>query len=73
MEHYFPDVEAPILARIVTTYRSALPSTPVISREEVVKTVAFMNIGANEPIKASYESVVLTEPAEAAAAALLKK
>jgi NitT/TauT family transport system substrate-binding protein len=73
MEHYFPDVEAPILARIVTTYRGALPSTPVISREEVAKTVAFMNIGANEPIKASYDAVVLAEPAEAAATALLKK
>jgi NitT/TauT family transport system substrate-binding protein len=73
MQHYFPDVEAPILARIVTTYRAALPSTPVISREEVAKTVAFMNIGAPEPIKVAYESVVLAEPAEAAAAALLKK
>jgi NitT/TauT family transport system substrate-binding protein len=72
MQHYFPDVEAPILARIVTTYRSALPTTPVITREEVAKTVAFMNIGAAKPIEATYESVVLPEPAEAAAKALLK-
>ncbi len=70
MQHYFPDVEASILARIVTTYRAALPSTPVISREEVAKTVAFMNIGAAKPIDVTYESVVLPEPAEAAAAAL---
>jgi NitT/TauT family transport system substrate-binding protein len=73
MQHYFPDVEAPIITRIVTTYRGALPSTPVISREAVAKTVAFMNIGAPEPINAAYESVVLAEPAEAAAAELLKK
>jgi NitT/TauT family transport system substrate-binding protein len=72
MQHYFPDVEAPIIARIVTTYRGALPSTPVISREALAKTVAFMNIGASEPIKAVYDSVVLAEPAEAAAAELLK-
>jgi hypothetical protein len=31
-----------------------------------------MNIGASEPIKAAYDSVVLAEPAEAAAAELLK-
>jgi len=70
MQHYFPDVEASILVRIVTTYRAALPSTPVISREEVARTVAFMNIGAAKPIDVTYESVVLPEPAEAAAAAL---
>jgi hypothetical protein len=69
MQHYFPNVEAPIIARIVTTYRGALPMTPVISRDEVAKTVAFMNIGAAKPIDVTYESVVLAEPAEAAAAA----
>jgi NitT/TauT family transport system substrate-binding protein len=69
MQHYFPDVEASILVRIVTTYRAALPSTPVISRDEVASTVAFMNIGAARPIDVKYESVVLAEPAEAAAAA----
>jgi sulfonate transport system substrate-binding protein len=69
MQHYFPDVEPAIIARIVTTYRAALPTTPVISREEVAKTVAFMNIGAAKPIDVTYESVVLPEPAEAAAAA----
>jgi ABC-type nitrate/sulfonate/bicarbonate transport system substrate-binding protein len=69
MQHYFPDVDAAIIARIVTTYRAALPTTPVISREEVAKTVAFMNIGLAKPIDVTYESVVLPEPAQAAAAA----
>jgi NitT/TauT family transport system substrate-binding protein len=73
MQHYFPDVEPAILARIVTTYRAALPSSPVITREDVAKTVKFMNIGAAKPIDVKYDAVVLTGPAEAAAAALLKK
>ena len=73
MQHYFPDVEPSILARIVTTYRAALPSSPVITREDVAKTVKFMNIGAAKPIDVKYDAVVLTGPAEAAAAALLKK
>jgi len=72
MQHYFPDVEPAILARIVTTYRAALPSSPVITREDVAKTVKFMNIGAAKPIDVKYDAVVLTGPAEAAAAALLK-
>jgi NitT/TauT family transport system substrate-binding protein len=73
MQHYFPDVEPAILARIVTTYRAALPSSPVITREDVAKTVKFMNIGAAKPIDVKYDAVVLSGPAEAAAAALLKK
>lgn len=73
MQHYFPDVEPAILARIVTTYRAALPSSPVITRDEVAKTVKFMNIGAAKPIDVTYESAVLAEPAETAAASLMKK
>lgn len=70
MQRYFPAVEPSILARIVTTYRAALPMSPVITREDVARTVKFMNIAAAKPYHASYEAVVLPGPAEAAAAAL---
>jgi NitT/TauT family transport system substrate-binding protein len=73
MRQYFPDIDEPVFNRIVATYAKAVPKSPVITRDQVAKTIAFMNIGAAAPVTAKYEAVVLPEPAEAAARDLLKK
>jgi len=71
MRKYFPDIDEPIFDRIVATYAEAVPKTPVITAEQVAKTAKFMSIGAGHEVRAKYDSVVLSGPAEAAAKEIL--
>ena len=41
------------------TYINAVPSTPIISREQVDKTVKMVNLTEKTPIQATYDQVVV--------------
>jgi NitT/TauT family transport system substrate-binding protein len=71
MRQYFPDLEQPVYDLAIETYRKAVPKTPVLTREQVEKTIAWMNLGASQKIQASYEDVFAPGPALQAAHDLL--
>jgi NitT/TauT family transport system substrate-binding protein len=73
MRQYFPDLKEDIFNVLVEIYRKGTPKSPVITQEQITKQVAWMNLGTEEPISAKYEGVVATEPAQRAAAELLKR
>lgn len=58
LRKYFPDIDAAVFPQIVETYRKATPRTPVLTREQLDKTVAWMNIGAKQPVTAKFDDVV---------------
>ena len=58
MQPYFPDLDASLFAQVFETYRKATPRSPVLTREHVDKTVAWMNIGAKQKVTAKFEDVV---------------
>lgn len=73
MRPYFPELDEPVYNLIVEMYRKATPRTPVISAEQLAKTVAWMNLGAPKPTEAKYDAVVTVEAAQRAAAQILKR
>lgn len=58
MRQYFPDLDETLFQTVVETYRKATPRSPVLTREQVDKTVAWMNIGAKTKVSAKFEDVV---------------
>jgi sulfonate transport system substrate-binding protein len=58
MRQYFPDLDEALFQTVVETYRKATPRSPVLTREQVDKTVAWMNIGAKTKVSAKFEDVV---------------
>lgn len=58
MRQYFPDLDETLFQTVVETYRKATPRSPVLTREQVDKTVAWMNIGAKTRVSAKFEDVV---------------
>jgi NitT/TauT family transport system substrate-binding protein len=70
MRQYFPDLDDSLFKQVVETYRKATPRSPVLTREQVEKTVAWMNIGAKQKVSAKFEDVVDDRLAEEAVAGL---
>jgi NitT/TauT family transport system substrate-binding protein len=58
MRQYFPDLDELLFKQVVETYRKATPRSPVLTKEQVDKTVAWMNIGAKQKVAAKFEDVV---------------
>ncbi len=58
MRQYFPDLDDTLFQTVVETYRKATPRSPVLTREQVDRTVAWMNIGAKTKVSAKFEDVV---------------
>ncbi|MEA2879272.1 MAG: sulfonate transport system substrate-binding protein [Hyphomicrobiales bacterium] len=72
MRPYFPDLEDSIFKTVAETYRKASARSPVLTREQLDKTVAWMNIGAKEKVEAKFEEVVDDVLAKEAVASLKK-
>jgi ABC-type nitrate/sulfonate/bicarbonate transport system substrate-binding protein len=70
MRQYFPDLDASLYAKVVETYRKAAARSPILTREQVKKTVAWMNIGAKTKVTAKFEEVVDDRLAKEAVEAL---
>jgi len=58
MQKYFPDLDAAVFPQIAETYRKATPRSPVLTKEQLDKTVAWMNIGAKSPITAKWSAPI---------------
>jgi NitT/TauT family transport system substrate-binding protein len=69
----FPEIEEPIFNAAWANYRKAIPTTPMITREQVEKTQAWLNITAAKPVKLSYETAFFDGFAKEAAAEILGK
>jgi NitT/TauT family transport system substrate-binding protein len=67
---FFPDLEESLFKQVVETYRKASAPSPVLTREQVEKTVAWMNIGAKTKVSAKFEDVVDDRLAKEAVAGL---
>jgi NitT/TauT family transport system substrate-binding protein len=72
MRRYFADIDPAAFALAEETYRKGSPKTPVITREQIEKATAWMNLGVAKPIAARYEDIVAAAPAQAALASLSK-
>jgi NitT/TauT family transport system substrate-binding protein len=59
---YFADLEESVFKLACETYRKATSRTPQLSRAQLDKTVAWMNIGAKAPIATKYEDVIANTP-----------
>lgn len=59
---YFADLEESVFKLACETYRKATSRTPQLSRAQLDKTVAWMNIGAKAPIASKYEDVIANTP-----------
>jgi NitT/TauT family transport system substrate-binding protein len=72
MRPYFPDIDDSIYGTVVETYRKASARSPVLTREQLDKTVAWMNIGAKEKTTAHFDQVIDDSLATQAVASLQK-
>jgi NitT/TauT family transport system substrate-binding protein len=64
----FKNVDPELFTKVATTHLSGVPKSPVITREQVEKTIAWMNLGASKKISASFDDVVVSAPARDAIA-----
>jgi ABC-type nitrate/sulfonate/bicarbonate transport system substrate-binding protein len=69
----FPDIDEVIFNKAWDDYRKGIPTTPVITREQIAKAAAWLNITAPQPITADYARIVYADYATAAAKELLGK
>jgi NitT/TauT family transport system substrate-binding protein len=72
MRQYFADIDPKAFELAEATYRKGSPTTPVITREQIDKATAWMNLGVAKPISARYEDIVAPAAAQAALASLPK-
>jgi NitT/TauT family transport system substrate-binding protein len=70
MRKYFPDIDPAVFPQVVETYRKASPHSPVLTQQQVDKTVAWMNIGAKQKVSAKFDEVVNDSLAKEAVAGL---
>jgi NitT/TauT family transport system substrate-binding protein len=70
MRPFFPDLDETLFKQVVETYRKAAAPSPILTREHVEKTVAWMNIGAKTKVSAKFEDVVDDRLAKEAVAGL---
>ncbi len=64
----FKDVDPTIFRKAAERHLAGVPKTPVITQEQVERTIAWMNLGASKKITASFDDVVVSEPARDALA-----
>jgi len=58
MRQYFPDLDESLFKQVVETYRKATPRSPVLTSQQLDKTVAWMNIQSTTKITAKFDDVV---------------
>jgi NitT/TauT family transport system substrate-binding protein len=64
----FKDVDPALFTKVAEKHLSGVPKSPVITHEQVDKTIAWMNLGASKKVSASFDDVVVSEPARDAIA-----
>jgi NitT/TauT family transport system substrate-binding protein len=64
----FKNVDPEIFTKVAQKHLVGVPKTPVITREQVERTTAWMNLGASKKVTASFDDVVVSEPARDALA-----
>jgi NitT/TauT family transport system substrate-binding protein len=69
----FPEIQPPILAKAWKDYEKAIPTSPVITAEQVAKTQAWLNLTQPKPINLSYETAFYPDFAKQAEAEILGK
>ena len=73
MRQYFPDLDESLFKQVVETYRKATPRSPVLTSQQLDKTVAWMNIQSNPKITAKFDDVVDDRLAKEAVANIKKQ
>ena len=56
----FPDVEEPVFKAACETYRKGTPRTLQFTKEQLDKTLTWMNLGVKNPISAKFEDMSVT-------------
>jgi NitT/TauT family transport system substrate-binding protein len=56
----FPDVEEPVFKAACETYRKGTPQKLQFTREQLDKTLTWMNLGVKNPISAKFEDMTVT-------------
>jgi NitT/TauT family transport system substrate-binding protein len=56
----FPDVEEPVFKAACETYRKGTPRTLQFTRQQLDKTLTWMNLGAKKPVSAKFEDMAVT-------------
>jgi NitT/TauT family transport system substrate-binding protein len=69
----FADVPEAIFDAAWANYRQAIPTTPVIPREQFEKTKTWLNISSSAPVTVKYEDAIVSDDAVKAAAEILGK
>jgi NitT/TauT family transport system substrate-binding protein len=69
----FSDTDEAVFNAAWADYRKAIPTTPVITRDQYAKTQKWLNITAKPPVAVPYESVIDEANAQRAAAEILGK
>jgi NitT/TauT family transport system substrate-binding protein len=69
----FPEIEDSILDKAWADYRKAIPTSPMITPEQVEKTQAWLNITGAKPIKLSYDTAFYPDFAKQAEQQILGK
>jgi ABC-type nitrate/sulfonate/bicarbonate transport system substrate-binding protein len=70
---YFPEVEEGVFNAAFEKYLKGIPSSPIITPEQLQKIVDWMNITAKTPLKARYADVVSPDLALQASKDILGK
>ncbi|MBI1187432.1 MAG: hypothetical protein GC206_08910 [Alphaproteobacteria bacterium] len=60
---YFPDLDQAVFDTVSETYRGASAKSPVLTREQLDRTVSWMNLTAKTPYSAKFEDVIEDGPA----------
>lgn len=69
----FPEIQEPILEKAWKDYGKAIPTSPIITPEQVAKTQAWLNLTQPKPINLSYETAFYPDFAKQAEAEILGK
>lgn len=73
IRQHFPDVDEAVFEAAWRDYRKAIPTTPLITRDQYQRTQAWLNITAKQPVSVPYEKVIDEADAKHAAADILGK
>lgn len=73
MQARFPEFDKEILTKVWPNYMKGLPETPVISRQQFIRTQEWLNITAAKKFDTKFDAVVVNAGAERAAKDLLGK
>lgn len=73
MRQYFPELEDSVYEVMVEKYRLATSKSPMITPDQIARTVAWMNLGQPTPYSANYLDIVDPAMAQETLAALAHK